>query len=338
MGYRDLPRPPMVDRRSGNATSQCSALFNSDNDSKDNRGAEDHGDENGSGIVADLAWDEMARPIRHRPRWFLVCWAILLSATLIASAALAEALRGGLVVAGRGPERPVIEELARAFERAHPGTAVDIKWNRNYRIGDLVSSSEADLGVSGLEEPGLVATTIAWDGLAVIVNFSNPVKEVTTKQVASLFSGTVRDWSELDEKAGGQVQLVLRPDDQNLTGGFEQSLGIIGTSAKEVEYIRSNQQVLSRVSGKLDAVSYLSLKEALDAVTYGMSVRALIIDGVEPGTPTVESGQYRLKRPVVLLMKRETTALARAFVDFARSPAGQGILENMYVPLVQHAR
>ncbi|MDP2381511.1 MAG: substrate-binding domain-containing protein [Nitrospirota bacterium] len=288
--------------------------------------------------MTDLARDEMARPIRHRPQWFLVCWAILLSSTLIASAALAEELLGSLVMAGRGPERPVMEELARAFERAHLGTVVDIKWNRNFRIGDLVTSNEVDIGVVGQEEPDLVATTVAWDGLAVIVNFSNPIKEVTIQQVASLFSGTVRDWSNLDKRAGGPVHLVLRPDDQNMTDGFEQSLGIVGRSPKNAEHIRSNQQVLSRVSGKLDAVGYLSLKEAQDAVTYGMSVRALLIDGVEPGTPTVESGQYRLKRPVVLLMRKEATALARAFVDFARSPAGQGILETMYVPLVQHPR
>jgi phosphate transport system substrate-binding protein len=261
--------------------------------------------------------------------------ALLLSVGLIGSTAVAEELRGSLTVVGRGPERPIIEQLARAFEKAHLGTAIDIRWNRNFRIIDMVTSGEADLAVAGREEAGLAATTVAWDGLAVIVNFSNPIKEVTRHQVASLFSGRISDWSELDEKAGGKVGLVLRHDDQNLTDGFERSLGIVGTAAEDAERIRSDQRVLSRVSGRLDAVSYLSLKAALDAVAYGMSVRILLVDGVEPATPTVQSGQYPLKRPVVLLMGKEPTPLAQAFVDFALSPAGQRLLGSLYVPLAQ---
>lgn len=262
--------------------------------------------------------------------WTGLC---LLSAGLMTATALAEDIRGNLVVVGRGPERQMIEQLARAFERDHLGTAVDIRWNRNYRIPDMVHSGDADLAVSGQEEAGLTATTIAWDGLAVIVNFSNPIKEVTTQQVAALFSGKIQDWSELDEKAAGKVHAVVRPDDQNLNHGFEQSLGILGAVAKHTVRIRSDQQALSRVSGQLDAVSYLSLPAALDAMTYGISVRILLIDGAEPGNPTVRSGQYPLKRPVVLLMNNKPTALAQAFTDFSLSPAGQAIIATMYIPL-----
>ncbi|MGZ9189320.1 MAG: substrate-binding domain-containing protein, partial [Nitrospira sp.] len=194
-------------------------------------------------------------------------------------------------------------------------------------------SGEADIAVSGREELGLTATTIAWDGLAVIVNFSNPVKEMTKEQVASLFSGSIRDWSELDEKANGKVQVILRPDDQNLNDGFAQSLEIVDRMTKNAEHLRSDQQVLSRVSGQLNAVGYLSLQAALDAVTYGVSVRILVINGVEAGAPTLQSGQYPLKRPLVLLMRTAPSALTRAFVESARSSAGQTILGNGYVPL-----
>jgi phosphate transport system substrate-binding protein len=252
---------------------------------------------------------------------------------ITASTAAEEDLRGTLLVVGRGPERAAIEQLAQAFEKAHLGTAVDIKWSHNLRVAEMVTSGEADLAVAGREEAGLAATTVAWDGLAVIVNFSNPIKDLTKQQVASLFSGKIQNWSELDESAGGNVRVVLRPDDQNLTEGFEQSLGIVGAVAKDAEHIRSDQRVLSRISGQLDAVGYLSAKAALDAVTYGMSVRVLLINGIEPGTPTVRSGQYPLKRPVILLMGKAPTVLARTFVDFALSPAGQRILGSLYAPL-----
>jgi phosphate transport system substrate-binding protein len=260
-------------------------------------------------------------------------WLVPLCLAFAISTAAGEDLRGTLLIVGRGPERAVIEQLAHAFEKAHLGTAIDIKWSRNLRIAEMVTSGEADLAVAGWKVDGLTATTIAWDGLAVIVNFSNPIKELNKQQIASLFSGRIKDWSELDEKANGKVRLVLRPDDQNLTEGFEQTLGIVGQVMKEAERIRSDQNVLRHVSGELDAVGYLSMKAALDAVTYGTSVHLLLVNGVEAGASTVQSGQYPLKRPVVLLMGKKPTALTRAFVDFVLSPAGQRLIRNLYIPL-----
>lgn len=277
--------------------------------------------------------DVLAIHLQKRQPTVLLVFLLVLNTLTVVSSTAADDVRRTLAVVGRGPERVVIEQLAHEFEKAHLGTSVDIRWNRNLRITELVTSGEADIAVAGREEAGLMATTIAWDGLAVIVNFTNPIKEITKQHVASLFSGKIRNWSELDDNAGGDVRVVLRPDDQNLTDGLEQSLGIVGAMTKNAEHIRSDQKVLSRVSGQLDAVSYLSAKTALDAVSYGLSVRVLLIDGVEPGTPTVRSGQYPLKRPVVFLMDKKPTALTQAFVAFTLSPAGQRIAAEMFVPL-----
>lgn len=269
---------------------------------------------------------------------YQLVWNSLLAATALMwsfpiSLSLAEDLRGVLTVIGRGPERPVIEKLARAFEKSHIGTAIDIKWNRNFRTADMIKSGEVHLAVTGREEAGLVATTVGWDGIALIVNFSNPVNNVTTEQAAFLFSGAIREWSEVEEKAAGRVRLIVRPDDQNLKDGFERSLNIIGRVADAAEQVRSDQTVLSRVSGQLNAVGFLSLHAALEAVTYGMSVRILLLDGIEPGKPTVKSGQYKLIRPIMFLAREQHEPLTRAFIEFALSPEGQSILDEMYVPL-----
>ena len=252
---------------------------------------------------------------------------------LLGIAPNASELQGSFVVIGRGPERAIIEQLAQAFEKTFFGSAVDIRWNRNFHIVSMLASGDADVAVSGREEPDLVATTVAWDGLAIVVNFSNPVKEMTKEQVASLFSGKIRDWSELDEKAHGKIQVVLRPDDQNLNAGLAQSLNIVGQMTKNAEYLRSDQQLLSRVSGQGNAVGYVSLQTALDAMTYGVPIRILLISGVEPGIPTITSGQYPLRRPVVLMTRKNSTAISRQFVEFTKSAIGQSILASMYVPV-----
>lgn len=275
----------------------------------------------------------VCRQSAMRHRWLLLIIVIVLSGCLIASLGMAAEVSGSLVIVGRGPERPMMEELARAFEKAHLGTAVETKWNRNFRMVEMVVSGEADIAVDGRERNDLTATTIGWDGLAIIVNFSNPVKEVTKQQAAALFSGKIRDWSHLDERSPGRVQVVLRSDNQNLSPGFERSLGIVDATVNNAEVIRSDQKVLSRVSGRLNAVSYLSLKAALDAATYGLSVRMLIVDGVEPGTPTIRSGLYPIKRPVILLSRKNPKPLTQAFLQFVLSPAGQRIVGELYIPI-----
>lgn len=241
-------------------------------------------------------------------------------------------LTGVITVVGTGPEQKTIERLAREFEKENPGIAVDIKWNRNFKVADMVKAGKADLAVTGMDDPELTATTIAWDGIAVIVNFSNRVKEVTTQQLRDLFSGKIRLWSDLDEHATERVELIRRPDDQNITAGFEHSLGITGKMNDTVERIRSDQRVLSRVSGRLGAVGYLSLEVALEAVKFGTPVRILLVDGVEPGQPTVRNRQYKLRRPVLFLTRKQSSPLLDAFITFTRSPQGQRIVDEVFTP------
>jgi phosphate transport system substrate-binding protein len=263
--------------------------------------------------------------------WLLLC--LFTFGPLPPAAGGSGELRGVMIVAGHGPERPVIDTLARAFERAHPGTAVDVKWNRNFRTAWMVKSGKADLAVTGTDDPGLAATTVAWDGIAVIVNFSNPVNEVTSGQLRDLFSGKTLSWFDLNERASETVEVIRRPDHRNVTAGFEESLGIMGGMSKSALILRADQTVLRRVSGRLGAIGYLSLGAALEAVKFGTPVRILIVDGVEPGEPTVRNGRYKLRRPVLFLAGKRPQLLRDAFVAFALSPAGQRIIGRQYYRL-----
>jgi len=104
--------------------------------------------------------------------------------------ALAE-VSGSLTIAGNGPELTTIEPLARAFEKANPRAYLDLVWDGNSKPVEMVKSGQAHIAVTGAEEPGLSATSIAWDGIGVLVHLSNFTKDVTKQQVADIFSGKV---------------------------------------------------------------------------------------------------------------------------------------------------
>jgi phosphate transport system substrate-binding protein len=242
-----------------------------------------------------------------------------------------EAMAGAITIAGNGPELRVVEQLTRAFEKKYLGTVVEIRWDPSFHPVAMVKSGEADFAVAGQTDPNLVAIPIAWDGIAVVVDFTNPVKEVTSQQVAAMFSGTVTRWADLGG-TDNRIELIDRPPNQHIRGSFETVLGIAGKIPASAQVRRSDQRAISSVAGNGSAVTYASLGVALDAVTYGVGVALLIIDGVEPAKQTVKDGRYRLRRPVMLLRKKESVPAAEAFAAFALSNDGQDIVEEMFAP------
>jgi phosphate transport system substrate-binding protein len=247
-----------------------------------------------------------------------------------------EGISGNLVIAGNGPEQFVVEQLTRAFEKANPRAYIDIVWDDHSKPVDLVKSGQAHIAVTGKEDTGLHAAHIGWDGIAVVVNMSNHTKEVTSQQVADIFSGKVKSWSDL----GGpdtKILLIDRPRNRNIRETFEQQLGIAGKIPEGAKIIGPDDKAIKTVVGTLpplSAVTYVSLGPALEAVTSGVAIRLLPIDKVEPEEPPVKDGRYKLRRPILLLTKHGSNPVADAFTAFALTKEGQTIIDNEgYTPL-----
>ncbi len=236
-----------------------------------------------------------------------------------------------ITIAGNGPELRTMERLARAFEQRYPGRYVQIRWDLFSQPLELIKSGDADVAVTGHGDPDLAETAIAWDGIAVVVDFTNPIKAVTTREVAAIFTGAVTRWSQL----GGpdiEIDPIDRPPNQQIRQSFEEALGIVGRTPKSAKVIRSDQRAISTVAGSVSGITYASLGVVLEAVMYGVGVNALMIDQVDPAEQTVKDGRYPLRRPVLLLKKQETNSAADAFAEFALSPEGQVIVDDLFVP------
>lgn len=242
---------------------------------------------------------------------------------------------GSLVIAGNGPEQTTIEALARAFEKANPRVYIDILWDEDSNPLQLLTGGQAHIAVTGTEDPAFAATQIGWDGIGILVHLSNFTKEVTTQQVADIFSGKIKEWSEL----GGpetKILLIDRPPNQNVREPFETHLGIRGKISESAKVLGGDEVVVKTVVGTLpplSAAAYISLSTGLSAVSGGVAVRLLPVDKVEPEVPTVKDGRYSLRRPLLLLSKKESNTLVEAFSTFALSPPGQTIIGDMYVPM-----
>jgi len=283
----------------------------------------------------DLPLRPSLDPHRVFPYVFLLCafYVHIAVVTLLSSSVAAE-VSGNLIVAGNGPEQTTIESLARAFEKANPRAYIDVLWEDHSKPVEMVKTGEAHLAVTGSEDPSLMATQIAWDGIGILVHLSNFTKEVTKQQIADVYSGKVKEWSEL----GGpetKILLIDRPKNQNIRDAFERQLGINGKIPDNAKVIAKDDKVIKTVVGTLppmSAIAYISLSQGLAVVTSGVAVRLLPVDKVEPEVPTVKDGRYPLRRPVLLLSKKDPNPLIDAFVQFAQSAAGRQIIGESYIP------
>jgi phosphate transport system substrate-binding protein len=252
----------------------------------------------------------------------------------MALVALAD-VAGNLTIAGNGSELTTIEPLARAFEKANPQVYLDVVWGGNSKPVEMVKARQAYIAVTGTEAPDLSATPIAWEGIGVLVHLSNFTKEVTKQQVADIFSGKITMWSEL---GGPETKMLVidRPRNQIVRDAFESEIGMTGKITGAAKVIGPDEQVVKTVVGTLSPLSvlaYLSMNQGLSVVSGGVTVRLLPIDKVEPEAPTVKDGRYPLRRPVLLLSKKEPHPLAEVFTQFVLSQAGQQLIAETYIPI-----
>ncbi len=171
------------------------------------------------------------------------------------------------------------------------------------------------------------ATVIAKDGICVIIHPSNSVKGLSLEDLKAIYTGQISEWS----KVGGEAKPIVVISRDTASGTFEtfNELALKEEKARDdALMLASNQAVATTVAKTPGAIGYVGLGYLSD------KVKALEIDGVEPSEKTVVSGEYKLSRPLFMYTNGKPKGLAKKFIDFVLSLAGQRIVEDVgFVPL-----
>ena len=113
-------------------------------------------------------------------------------------------IEGKVVVAGSSSVTPVMEKLKEAYEAINPNANIEVQQSdsttgMNNAIEGVCDIGMASRAVKDSEiEAGLTSTTIAMDGIAVIVSNDNATDGLTTDQVRAIYMGEITDWSEIN--------------------------------------------------------------------------------------------------------------------------------------------
>ena len=234
---------------------------------------------------------------------------------------------GSVTMSGSTSMEEVVKALAEDFMNKNPGVTIDAQFNGSGQGIKDAMEGKADIGNSSrelkAEESGLTATTIAIDGIAVVVNPANPVDDLTAEQLAAIYTGEIKNWIEV----GGNDQPIVvvgRDAASGTRSAFEELLDVEDACAYAQEK-DSTGAVKTAVETTPEAIGYVSL-EAADADD---TTKKLSLDGVEATEEKIVEGAYKLSRPFIMATKTgaETEAV-KAFLEYVLSAEGQEVVKS----------
>lgn len=234
----------------------------------------------------------------------------------------------------------LVPQLAEQFKASNPGTTFDIAAEGSTTGIAAIIDGTAQIGMASrrAKPPEIAAasgkgvnmkpTIVAYDGIAVVVNANNPVKGLTKKQVEQIFTGEVADWSAVGG-AGGKISIYTRNTSSGTYSDFKELAMKKRDYAGGSQKMAGNEQIAAEVGKNPNGIGYVGM-----AYDKAPGVKALPIDGVVPSIATVQGKSYPFARPTFYYTNGDPNGLAKQFLDFTISAAGQKTVQQVgFVPV-----
>lgn len=228
-----------------------------------------------------------------------------------------------------------IGSLGEAFMEKYDGAA--FTYNPTGSGSGIAAAKEGrcDIGLSSRaltaeEEQTLDGTTLALDGIVIVVNPQNPISDLSVQQIADLYTGKIANWKDLGG-ADAPVVLIGREAGSGTRDGFE-TVTNTKDQCKYRQELTATGDVITTVSQNPNAIGYASLAALSD------KVKAVTVDGVTATEPTVQDGTYKVQRPFVLVTRKgeKLSEGAQAFFDFCFSDEAKPIIiQSGVVPVAK---
>ncbi|MBQ8647779.1 MAG: phosphate ABC transporter substrate-binding protein [Oscillospiraceae bacterium] len=234
------------------------------------------------------------------------------------------AISGKVSTGGSTSMEKVVAALQEGFAELRPD--VTVTYDPTGSGAGITGAMEQtlDIGLSSRDlkdsETGVTGTVVALDGIAVIVNNTNGVDDLSIEQIAAIAKGEVTNWSELGG-ADVKIAVIGREAGSGTRDGFESIVGVEDVCAYDQE-LTSTGAVITAVSSNEGAIGYASLSALKD------TVKAVTVDGVVCSESTVLDGTYAIQRPFVFVTNDsvEPSAAVLAFLAFAASPEAADLI------------
>ncbi|MBI2864580.1 MAG: PstS family phosphate ABC transporter substrate-binding protein [Chloroflexi bacterium] len=210
---------------------------------------------------------------------------------------------------------------------------------------DIAASSRAmkeeEMAAAQKNRVEPVEFKVSLDGLAVVVNPSNPVEKLSLDQLRDIFMGTVTNWKQVGGR-NGSILVLSRESNSGTHVYFKEHVLRRGKEKGPEEFARSallmpsSQAIADEVATNLNAIGYYGLGYVSDRQKAIAMAANPGEPGVLPSVETIQKGTYPISRPLFLYTRGEPAGVVKAFMDFVLGDEGQRIVLDLdFVPLAE---
>ena len=180
--------------------------------------------------------------------------------------------------------------------------------------------------------------TVAYDGVAVIVNKDNPIDKLTIEDLHKIFTGKVKNWKEFPGGKDLGIVTISREVSSGTHMYFKEEVVQLGKKGSPEEFsnetllLSSSQAIVEEVAGNEGAIGYLGMGYTSERT------KSLLVSkdgaGYPPNVENVKQKKYPLSRGLYFYTDGEPNGVAKLFIDFALGPKGQERFRNTgFVPV-----
>jgi phosphate transport system substrate-binding protein len=256
--------------------------------------------------------------------------------TADSSAKTEEKLSGTISLAGSTSMEKLCEALSEGFQEKYPDITVTVEYTGSGAGLESLAQGSVDIGNAsrglkdGEKAGGSVENVVAIDGIAVITDKENPVKDLTADQLAAIYQGKIKNWSEVGGKDEAIV-VIGREAGSGTRTAFEELLKVenICNYAQELD---STGAVLAKVGSMHGAIGYVSLDVVDD------TVRSIALNGTDATEKNITDGKYLLSRPFVMATKGEISKqnkMVQTWFQYVSSEEGKKTITDLGLILPQ---
>lgn len=238
--------------------------------------------------------------------------------------------KGTITITGSTSVEPIVNAMKTEFEALNPDVKVEYTGNGSSAgIQDTINDVN-NIGASSREltdeekNEKLKETVFAYDGIALIVNPENDVKNLTIEQLQKIYSGEITNWKDVGGK-DAEIYVVSREQSSGTRSAFEELIKLEDTKGltNSAAVSEGNGPVQLAVAKNKNAIGYVSFAYIDD------TVKQLTIEGVKGNVENVKNGSYALSRPFLFVVKSDAqNDLADKFLEFAVSDDGQKCVKD----------
>ena len=240
----------------------------------------------------------------------------------------AKAATATITLSGSTSVSPLAQQLAKQYAKETKGVKINFTniTGSGSGIADAMNG-KVDIGMSSRalkadEAKVLNANVICNDGIAIVVNKSNPVSNISPEQLFDLYAKKTTNWKDIVSSYNRAVAVYGRESGSGTRSCFEDVLkndfskDIAKNYGKLDAEISTTGAMQTSVKTNPGAIGYMSLGDLDES-----QVKVVKFNGVAASTANVANGTYKMSRPFVLATKGQATGATASFINWIKTSA-----------------